>query len=974
MGIRRVGVAVLLLLSPVAAPAQEKKPLEIKDLIQTLKADPRGPFEAIRWFCTDGSVLSPQERCAQPGGVQHGLHKTVVRDLARERGLYLGQVLAGTPHEEFLDASNGFSRLVQYQIEQYLQTIDDGWIFRRARYYRGAFQAEDEEAWGRDFLIWMAGRDDLAEKHFFLLREAARHIPHNAKDDRLSRIRMLAKSISDQLPDFLAIRIKIHGQPDAKDLDAVRSYYRRNGSKLAEELDGEFQKLISELELAYRPFDFQSLGSYRDGLPAGSEARRSIQRLMDSYAGAADASPGRIEDLAETLLILRKNLPELPPGSRLTALDASIEIERLLYKNATGWKPESVGMLFQKTRALATGAAGAGYLELWEWDRIRNRIDPPETDGSISLEQLVNLADTARRIVEWGSGMVQAVYEPGLEIFSGFEPLSIGFIDEQVRGSVLLPLGDAAGALREYKVRKSGMRNRVVGSRNPTDFYGLNPGYALGELVVVDTDRIPTEIAFKSDKIYVLPVAPPDLKPVAGILTTSEGNLVSHVQLLARNLGVPNAVLSRQNIKELAAFNGRTVFFAVSPGGVVVIKPDDEMTPSERELFAASSGPDEKIRFPVERLDLENTRLRRLSELRAIDSGRIVGPKAANLGQLKSMFPESIGEGLVIPFSVFRQHFNQTMPGQGITYWQFLQETFTTADPVPASQDASEERILSRLKTLREALKTIALLPEFERGLELQFASSLGSPMGHLPVFIRSDTNMEDLKDFTGAGLNLTVFNVVEKEKILQAIRDVWASPFTERSYRWRQKFLLNPENVYPSILILPTVDVAKSGVMITTGIVSQRPEDTTVAFNQGAGGAVEGQRAETYLMRPDGSRQLLSPVREARYTTLPGTGGSSKAWGSFASPLLSDRDLDLLESFSKEIRRRLPGMSGMESDGPYDVEIGFLDGRVVLFQVRPFVESKRAKSSMYLRQLDSGYAGSGRISLQEDLDQENAQ
>ena len=74
---------------------------------------------------------------------------------------------------------------------------------------------------------------------------------------------------------------------------------------------------------------------------------------------------------------------------------------------------------------------------------------------------------------------------------------------------------------------------------------------------------------------------------------------------------------------------------------------------------------------------------------------------------------------------------------------------------------------------------------------------------------------MEDLKEFTGAGLNLTLFNVLDKEKIIEGIKDVWASPYTERSFKWRQVYLLNPENVFPSILVIPSVDVDYSGVLI---------------------------------------------------------------------------------------------------------------------------------------------------------------
>jgi hypothetical protein len=38
--------------------------------------------------------------------------------------------------------------------------------------------------------------------------------------------------------------------------------------------------------------------------------------------------------------------------------------------------------------------------------------------------------------------------------------------------------------------------------------------------------------------------------------------------------------------------------------------------------------------------------------------------------------------------------------------------------------------------------------------------------------------------------------------------------------------------------------------------------------------------------------------------------------------------------------------------EGPYDVELGFKDNKLWLFQVRPFVENKRAKTSEYLESI----------------------
>jgi hypothetical protein len=38
--------------------------------------------------------------------------------------------------------------------------------------------------------------------------------------------------------------------------------------------------------------------------------------------------------------------------------------------------------------------------------------------------------------------------------------------------------------------------------------------------------------------------------------------------------------------------------------------------------------------------------------------------------------------------------------------------------------------------------------------------------------------------------------------------------------------------------------------------------------------------------------------------------------------------------------------------EGPYDVELGFKDNKIWLFQVRPFVENKGALSSDYLQSI----------------------
>ena len=259
---------------------------------------------------------------------------------------------------------------------------------------------------------------------------------------------------------------------------------------------------------------------------------------------------------------------------------------------------------------------------------------------------------------------------------------------------------------------------------------------------------------------------------------------------------------------------------------------------------------------------------------------------------------------------------------------------------------------LLQLETLRTAIAKMPLKPEFISELQKDFKSILGKGFGEVPVFLRSDTNMEDLKDFTGAGLNLTKFNVVDKEAIIEGIKEVWASPYTERSFKWRQKYLLNPENVFPSILVIPSVDVDYSGVLITKGINNGNEKDLTIAFSRGAGGAVDGQSAETYTVYHDGGYRLLAPARESSYNSLPITGGTGKKTATFEKAVLNEKNIDEIREFAKTIRKTLPEETSSDYEGAYDVELGFQNDKLWLFQIRPFVENKKALSSEYLQSI----------------------
>jgi hypothetical protein len=948
--------------------AQEIPVDQIKDQIESYKNDQRGPYYRIKWFCKDGSIRDPKDPCPENigPGIQHATYKQEVEALAKKHHIYLGNILSYSDYDDFWDAGNDHSMVKQYQIVKYLTSVDDGWIYRKGRYYRGAMQSEDEETWGRDYFGKILSDKNILMTDYYLLKESLKDIPHSGDSNQAQLMRSQSKVLAEELPDFMDIRIKIHGNPDRSDIDAVKRYQSSKKSKLTEDQNKKLNDLLTTLDIYYTPVSVESLIEQTNTMTGSKGLAGEIVALLNEYQGEKTI-PGKVTRLANISVFIRRSMDNLGVAKdRMILLDLSNKIDGTLFIQSQEWKPKDLRDLMSKIEVLSYAALGSGLIEFWEWDEIKKDLSTKDFKSDLTLEELQKFLASSRGVVEWAAAMVKAVYGDQVNKFSSFEPKAYQFLDDRIRSSVVLDLGKSVSALGNTISRHSSIENDVLGIPQESAIRGLNPGYAFGELVVAD--EAVESITFSKNKIYVFERPPSGLKPVAGIMTVSEGNLVSHVQLLARNLGVPNAALSNENLKSLKKYNGQKVFYAVSNKGNVIIKLEKDMTSSEKGLFSKEQQSSNKIKVPVDRIKLNQTDIINLRDVNADDSGKICGPKAANLGQLKSIFPDHVVEGFVIPFGIFRMHLDNPMPGQQITYWQYLNNIYTEAEEMKANNKSVDEIDafqLERLNHLKNAIQDMKLNADFLKQLETEFNKALGSPIGTVPVFLRSDTNMEDLKDFTGAGLNLTLFNVRSRENILNGIKEVWASPYMERSVRWRQKYLLNPEYVFPSIVVIPGVDVDYSGVVISTGINVGEKDDMTVAFSRGAGGAVDGQAAETRWITAEND-YLLSPSREPTFVSLPATGGTKENYTSFERPILNKKNVQSIRDLVKEVRVKMPERTDPNYKGAYDMEMGFKNNKLWLFQIRPFVENRKAKSSGYLDSITPKIDYNKKVSLTE--------
>jgi hypothetical protein len=967
---RLVTFPLLLILSAAIAPttpaaaADAETGVKYRQWIMEMKTAERGPFSRLRWFCKDGAVLPPQPYgCAEhEGGHQHGEWSEKTREL-RADGYQIANILAGvdaaafTTQPDFLDIYN------QLLIERFLISVDNGWILRRALFYRGAIQDEDERAGGRDLLMALSGNPEWITLRYPALRIGASLVPHGKDSASVQRVRQLSASLSDEDPGFVTLRGKVHGTPDAGDAQRVRDYA---AAVKDPELMAKYETLATEIDHVYTAVALPDLLEQNARVFTRADW---LQKLLRSAATSYSRDPSasnRLAITAQLLAELRDVLPDIHQSvSRLRILDLSLQVEADYFRASAELRRQ----LPQATRrqrldwlaAAIDAAYGTGLINRrshTELEKSLARLDGTRVPLGVYRQELGYLA----RVPGWAAQTLRFQFYAAMQKLSEIEPLALHFIPDQLRGSPLLFYSQVLDSLLRDANRQAGVRYQLFGEEIGAGLRALNPGLARGVLYA----RSNADAQDKLDPhgIYLLPETITDLPPVAGILTAGEGNPLSHVQLLARNLGIPNVGVDENLLPKIATHDGQKVVLAVSPAGLVELAQDGERW---NTVFGEDNAQQAVVIRPdLDKLDLTVRDFIDLEALRASDSGRIVGPKAAKLGELRSHFPEAVAPGLAIPFGVFREVvLEQPYHGTDQTVFDWMVTQYRRLEALPVDSALRREATETFRAELYEMVAQARLDPAFQERLRAAMVRTFGSLDG-LGVFIRSDTNVEDLPGFTGAGLNLTLPNVVGFDNIVTGISRVWASPFTARAFAWRQSHMEHPEDVYPAVLLLKSVPNDKSGVMVTADIDTGDTAILSVAVNEGVGGAVDGQSAESLRIdtRDASVRVLATATAPWRRMPAPGGGVETLPVRGEESVLKPDEIRQLIQ-FARELPQRFPPITDDAGNPtPADIEFGFLDGKLQLFQLRPFLESRQAQGSAYLMRMDQAVSVGGEHSI----------
>ena len=349
-------------------PLTPKQVEQTKKVFADFKANPKGPYFQIRWFCKDGTLLPPTigNPCKpHGGGAQYAELNPAAKSLAGWN-LDVGTIFASIDYPRFLDARRDHWLPRELVLQQYLAQIDQGWIYRRSQSYRGSRQAEDEEKAGRKFLTQMLGDRDWVGRNYFLLNQLAAVIPHGAPDSSVLKSRTLAAAVANHDPKFQLIRSKIHNQPGPEDLPAVEQFIADRKSE-----NPQLKELAELLRRIYSTTPADRLAIYQKKLAA-----TPVAGALNTYAAAIGTPLEALRGSALVLAILREETSDGDAKAKLDMLDLNAVTLEQAFRS--GQKPPATlsrKEQLESLRGYIGYAAGAGLISIRQMEALRAELD-----------------------------------------------------------------------------------------------------------------------------------------------------------------------------------------------------------------------------------------------------------------------------------------------------------------------------------------------------------------------------------------------------------------------------------------------------------------------------------------------------------------------------------------------------------------------------------------------------------------------
>ena len=444
------------------------------------------------------------------------------------------------------------------------------------------------------------------------------------------------------------------------------------------------------------------------------------------------------------------------------------------------------------------------------------------------------------------------------------------------------------------------------------EYLALNVAKGLGRIHVIPKLDEHVEIGF--NEILVLEEVPIQLPPVAGVITSHPSTPLSHINLLAKGWGIPNAYV-KNALTLLKQYDGWWVEFDAKRDGYTIKRADlDQLKEYQRRLS-------QRLDVMKPRFNLAETRLLGLRQQRA-PSAIAFGGKSANLGEvMNARLPGIVvPNGFTIPFYYYDEFLRANNLDDAI---------FTLLNDQKFVHDPAYRR--EKLVKLRESIKQA----QFDDRLQAQILRRVKLEFAGKGLFVRSSSNSEDLPNFSGAGLYTTVPNVRGDKELIEAIKTVWASLWNFEAYEARERASVDHSKIFMAVLIQEGINSESSGVMITTDPFDKDNKGAIyISAKRGLGiKVVEGKKvAEQIIFRERANAvQVLTRSDEDSLLTFDERGGVKEIAITGERVVLTDNVIRRLVSAATAIKR-------VFGSREQDIEWAYMKGQIYIVQSRPFI------------------------------------
>jgi rifampicin phosphotransferase len=486
---------------------------------------------------------------------------------------------------------------------------------------------------------------------------------------------------------------------------------------------------------------------------------------------------------------------------------------------------------------------------------------------------------------------------------------------EVIKASFFVPVAYKPNSIRQDdESTKVGGLERVLQSdiAREQEYQALNVARGLGRIHVISKLDDHVEIGF--NEILVLDEVPVQLPPVAGVITSHPSTPLSHINLLAKGWGIPNAYIKNAQTL-LKQYDGWWVAFETKHDGYTIKRADmDQLREYERRLA-------QRLDVMKPRFNLAETRLLGLNRQRA-QSALAYGGKSANLGEvMNARLPGIVvPNGFTIPFYYYDQFLQANKLDDAI--YAMLNDQKFVHDPA-----YRREQLVSLRERIRQG--------KFDEALSAQILRRVHREFPGKGLFVRSSSNSEDLPNFSGAGLYTTVPNVREDQQLIEAIKTVWASLWNSEAYEARERAVIDHSKIFMAVLIQEGINSESSGVMITTDPFDRENQGAIyISAKRGLGiKVVEGKKvAEQIIFRQRANAvQVLTRSDEDSLLTFDEKGGVKEVAITGERVVLTDDVIRRLVSAASAIKR-------VFGSRDQDIEWAYMKGQIYIVQSRPFI------------------------------------